>query len=141
MSGIGAGLITRVRHTRFIRNIPVKANAVFRPNDLVLYDPANTRAFPGQTGTGFKCLGICVQGVDATGLADGAVTVDAEQGDFLLGNSATNTCTQADVDKIGTAYAEDTNIVGNSSAGNSAVGPIIGLGWQNLPGVIVRIES
>ena len=135
------GDVTRVSHLRYLRNLPVAADAVIRRGDLVLATNAGGICKPGQAVGSCKGVGIAQQDVDNTGGADGDKTTDVEQGVFLLSNSGTNTIAIADVGKKGTAYAEGVATVGNDSTGKSPVGAIVGLGWQNLAGVQVEIRS
>lgn len=134
--------VHRVSHTRFLRNLGVKAATKINQGEIVLTQDADGFARPGAIVAATKVVGIAVSTVDNTAGLDGALTIDVEQGVFLLDNHGVNAVVLADVAKKGTAFCEDANTVGNTNAGGQiAVGPIVGLGWENLPGVQVRIES
>lgn len=133
--------VHRVKHTRFLRNLPVKGSTTINQGEIVLCQTADGLCKPGAVVTGSVAKGIAVSTVDNSAGADGAKTIDVEQGVFLLANHATNTFTAADIAMGKTAYAEDANTVGDDSTGKSVVGPAVGLGWENLEGVQVRIES
>lgn len=138
----GRADVTVVDHIRYLRKLPVKADAVIRKGDIVLASDAAGLCVPGKVVASYHGVGVSIEDVDATGLADGAKTVDVEQGTFLLANDGTNTITVADVAKAGTAYGEAGGyVVGNDSTNKSPVGKIVGMGWNNLPGVQVEIRS
>lgn len=138
---MASGDVTRVRHYRYVRSIPVKANAVIRKNDLVLTQDADGFAIPGAVVASCKGIGIAIEDVDNTGGASGAKTIDVEQGVFLLSNHGTNTVAAVDVAKMNNCFAEGVEAVGNDSVNKSPVGKVVGLGWQNLSGVQVEIKS
>lgn len=126
-----------VRHSRFLRSLPVKAAEVIYKNDLVIWDNGNTRAIQGvATGSALKCAGIAMQDVTG-GAADGDVTIDVEQGDFELTNSGTNVIVAANVFNGATAYIEANDTIGNVAGTATAAGPLVGL---NGTRPIVRIE-
>lgn len=132
----------RVSHTRYIRNLLVKGATTIKAGEIVLTQNADGLAIPGAIVANTKTIGIALATVDNSGGADGAKTIDVEQGVFLLDNHGTNTVTIADVAKKNNAFVEDANTIGNASGGGQpTAGPIVGLGWENLSGVQVRIES
>ena len=133
--------IHRIEHIRFVRNLPVKANEVLKKGELILSQDADGYCAKGAGQANCKAVGVAIEDVDATGLASGAATIDVEQGIFLFDNSGTDAIAIADVAKKGTAYCEDYKTVAKTAGALSPVGPIVGLGWETLGGVAVRIES
>lgn len=138
---MASGDVTRVSHLRYVRGIPVKANAVIRKNDIVLTQDADGFAIPGAVVASCKGIGIAIDDVDNTGGASGDKTIDVEQGVFFLSNHGTNTVTNINLAKMNSCYAEGVETVGNDSVNKSPVGKVVGLGWQNLSGVQVEIRS
>lgn len=134
--------ILRIVSTRTVSGLPLEANAVINPGEIVLRHTTTGNCRAGAAGLGASYVAVGVHAgsttVDNTGGAAGAKTVDVWQGVFLFDNSATNTITATKL--TATCYCEDGNTVGTSNA-NSAVGPAIGLGYSSIPGVQVKIES
>ena len=133
--------VHRVSHTRFLRNLPVKGATSIKRGEIIISQDADGYCKPCTAVGSCKGVGIAVDDVDNSAGADGAKTVDVEQGVFLLENHSTNTFTAADIALKKTAYGEDYQTVGDDSTGKSPIGQAVGLGWENLPGVQVRIES
>ncbi len=134
---------TNIRHDRYIEGVPLKANTVFRKNDLVLTQDADGLAVSAPAAS-CHCIGVAVEDKDNTGGADSAKTIRVQQGEFLLKNHGTRTVVAADVAKKAIAYAEDNETVGNDGTGRSPVGRITGVNeFRNTSGtslgVIVEI--
>lgn len=129
-----------VKHKRLIKGLPVKAGQKGLKGEIVLRDPATGMCYRGAVINGYVAVGVAQADYDNTlGGADGDVLVDVVQGIFVLDNSGTNGITNANV--TGTSYVEGPTTVGNAAAGKSTGGPIIGLGWDGLQGVQIKIES
>jgi len=132
--------ITRVKLTRILYKLPLLANAVIKQGEVVLRVTASGFVRQGGVVTSCTGVGIAMADVDNTGGADGAKTVDVEQGEFLLDNVAGANAVAA-INLGANVYSEDQNTVTAQSANRSPVGPALSLGWTGETGVVVRIES
>lgn len=128
--------IAVLEHSRFVRDLPVKGGENIAKGNLVMTKTGY--AYVGAAGTGFTAMGIAANNADNTSGADGALTVDVEQGVFAIPNSATNVVTAANVANAASSYIEGAEVVGNDSTGRSAAGEIVGLTSQ---GVLVKIKK
>lgn len=98
----------------------MKANAVIYKNGLVAVDSTGY-AVPAADTAGLKVVGVSVIGVDNTGGADGAKTVDVHVGDIF--KFATSGATQAWKDQI--VYVVNDDAVALTDPGNSVKAGIV----------------
>jgi hypothetical protein len=98
----------------------MKANAVIYKNGLVAVDSTGY-AVPAADTAGLKVVGVSVIGVDNTGGADGAKTVDVHVGDLF--KFATTGATQAWKDQI--VYVVNDDAVALTDPGNSVKAGIV----------------
>lgn len=115
-----------VRHDRFIEDIPLKANTVFRKKDIVLTQDADGLAVSAPAAN-CHCAGVASEDKDNTGGLDSAINTRVEQGVFLFKNSSGDAVTITEVAKKALCYAEDNQTVCKTAAGKSPVGRIVGL--------------
>jgi hypothetical protein len=79
-----------------VLDFPVKANTKIFQGTLVVLDAGY--AAPGRTAVGLIAVGMCLETVDNTGGAAGALKVRVDQGTFQFANSsAGDLIAQADV--------------------------------------------
>lgn len=108
---------------------PVLANAVIYQGAIVVIG-SNGYAKAGVTGTGLTTVGIARESVNATGLSNGAATVEVEEmiaGVFSAGGG--DLITFDDVGKF--CYLVDDQTVGLTSATNT----------RSLAGIIRSVEG
>lgn len=117
---------------------PVKANAKIYQGALVALD-ANGFAIAGATATTLKGAGRAEQFVDATGLADGAVSVEVAEGIFKwLNSTAGDALAQADVGAAIFIVDDETVAKTNGGATRSKAGVVEQV---DTDGVWVRIAA
>ncbi len=94
---------------------PVEAGAVIPAGTIVCLNAGN--ATPGAATAGLVAVGISDAWADNTDGVDGALSVDAMLGTFLLANSATDALTAADIGAD--CYVFDNDTVARTDGGGS----------------------
>ncbi len=107
---------------------PVLANAVIHQGAIVVIAAAGY-AKPGVTGTALTTVGIARHPVDATGLANGAVTVEVEEMVAACTNLGADAVTVADIGKV--CFLVDDQTVAKTD----------GTGTRSPAGIVRKIDG
>ena len=124
--------------------LPVKANAVIQPGTLVCVDSSGF-AVAGATALGLVAMGTSVSTlvVDATGLANGALTVQVQPGTMSLANSAGGDAVVATTPPGSNLYIVDNQTLAltDGNGTRSFCGRLAGLDTTSAsaPGVYVTV--
>lgn len=119
-------------------NYPIKGGVHLYPGLMGFLDSSGRLV--GASSLAVKCVGRLTAEADATGLADGALTMNVEEGIYWYDNSsAGDLITQADVGN--TCYLVDNHTVAKTSNSSAriAAGRIVNI--DPVFGVAVQLKS